>query len=138
MRLREDCDMLADLVLVLHAAFVFFVVGGLVVTWVGFAVGRAWCANPWFRGLHLAAVGFVVVESLLGYVCPLTVWEDALRGSGAQTGFIQRWVSAILFWNAPSWAFTLLYVTFGALVAWTWIRVPPRWSSQPSGPCPRE
>ena len=110
--------MLANLILVLHAAFVFFVVGGLAAIWIGFALGRRWCTNPWFRGLHLAAIGFVVVESLLGYACSLTIWEDTLRSSGAEARFVQRWVSAILYWNAPGWVFTVLYVPFGAVVVW--------------------
>ena len=111
--------MLADLVLVLHAAFVVFVVGGLVATWIGVALGRRWARNPWFRGLHLAAIAFVVAQSVLGYTCPLTIWEDALRGADGVEGFIQRWVRALLYWSAPAWAFTALYCGFGALVAWT-------------------
>jgi hypothetical protein len=120
--------LLADLILLLHAAFVLFVVGGLVATWTGVALGKAWARNPWFRGLHLAAIAFVVAQSLLGYTCPLTIWEDALRGAATDEGFIQRWVRALLYWSAPAWVFTLAYVTFGALVAWTWLRVLPRWS----------
>jgi polyferredoxin len=118
--------MLADLVLLLHAAFVLFVVGGLVATWAGEAMGRGWARNPWFRGLHLAAIGFVVVQTILGYTCPLTIWEDALRGASAGEGFIQRWVRALLYWNAPPWVFTAVYVAFGAVVAATWWRIPPR------------
>jgi hypothetical protein len=124
--------MLADLILILHAAFVLFVVGGLAAIWVGAALDRPWSVNPWFRALHLAAIGFVVVESLLGYACPLTVWEDALRGADSGTGFIQRWVRAILYWNAPDWVFTSVYVGFGALVGWTWFRIPPRRNNRPS------
>ncbi|HET7403633.1 MAG TPA: DUF2784 family protein, partial [Usitatibacter sp.] len=63
---------------------------------------------------------------LLGYACPLTVWEDALRGSTAGQGFIERWVHAWLFWSAPAWVFTTAYVAFGAAVALTWWRFPPR------------
>ena len=118
--------MLADLVLLLHAAFVVFIVGGLVATWVGAALDKPWARNQWFRGLHLAAIAFVVAQSLLGYTCPLTIWEDALRGVAAGEGFIQRWVRAILYWSAPPWVFTSIYAAFGALVAWTWVRVPPR------------
>lgn len=116
----------ADLVLLLHAAFVLFVVGGLVATWAGEALGKGWARNPWFRGLHLAAIGFVVLQSVLGYTCPLTIWEDALRGTAAGEGFIQRWVRALLYWSAPPWVFTTVYVAFGALVAATWWRIPPR------------
>lgn len=118
--------MLADLVLLVHAAFVLFVVGGLLAIWAGAALGKDWARNPRFRGIHAAAIAFVVAQSLLGYTCPLTIWEDALRGVATDTGFIQRWVHALLYWNAPAWAFAAAYAAFGALVAWTWWRIPPR------------
>ena len=116
---------LADAILVAHAAFVLFVVFGLVATWVGLALGLPFARNPWFRGAHLAAIGFVVVETLLGYICPLTIWEDALRGEVSEKGFIQRWIHAWLYWNWPPWVFNAIYVAFGGLVAWTWVRFPP-------------
>ena len=128
-------DTWADAILVLHAAFVLFVVGGLAATWIGLAAGRPFARNPWFRGLHLAAIAFVVAEALAGYMCPLTIWEDALRGTATEKGFIQRWVHAWLFWDWPGWVFTTIYVSFGALVAWTWVRFPPtRRGRGPSSP----
>jgi hypothetical protein len=117
---------LADAVLLGHAAFVLFVVGGLAAIWVGLAAGWRYAREPWFRGLHLAAIAFVAVESLLGYACPLTVWEDALRGRSGGHGFIERAVHAVLFWSFPAWVFTAVYVAFAGLVAWTWWRWPPR------------
>jgi hypothetical protein len=105
---------------------VLFVVGGLLATWVGLALGARFARNPWFRGAHLAAIAFVVVETLLGMMCPLTVWEDALRGRASEAGFVQRWIHAWLFWRAPPWVFTVGYTAFGALVALTWWRFPPR------------
>ena len=116
----------ADAILVVHAAFVLFVVGGLVATWIGLALSRPFARNAWFRGAHLAAIAFVVGESFLGFMCPLTLWEDALRGVRTEEGFLQRWIHAWLFWDWPPWVFTTLYAAFGALVAWTWWRFPPR------------
>ena len=116
---------LADAILVVHAAFVLFVVGGLIATWIGLALARPFARNPWFRGAHLAAIAFVVVETLLGYMCPLTLWEDALRGSASDRGFIERWIHAWLFYDWPPWVFSAIYVAFGGLVAWTWARYPP-------------
>ena len=116
----------ADVILVIHAAFVLFVAGGLVVIWAGLAAGAAFARNWWFRAAHLAAIAFVVLETLLGYACPLTVWEDALRGASSDRGFIERWIHAWLFWDAPPWVFAAAYVAFGALVALTWLRFPPR------------
>lgn len=116
----------ADAVLLVHAAFVFFVVGGLLATWVGVALGARWAFDPWFRGAHLAAIAFVVVQTLLGYACPLTLWEDALRGTASDRGFIARWVHAWLFWSAPAWVFATIYCAFGAVVAATFWKWPPR------------
>jgi hypothetical protein len=125
---------MADFVLVVHALFVLFVVGGLLATWVGLALGMGFASNRWFRGLHLAAIAFVAIESLLGFMCPLTLWEDSLRGNTGGEGFIQRWIHAWLFWSAPAWVFTSIYVGFAALVAATWWRFPPRRPGEPRTP----
>jgi hypothetical protein len=117
---------LADAILVVHAAFVLFVVGGLLAIWIGLALGLAFARNRWLRGLHLAAIAFVVAESLAGYACPLTLWEDALRGQSRGDGFIERWIHAWMFFSAPAWMFAAAYATFGALVAATWWKFPPR------------
>jgi len=55
--------LLADAVLALHAAFVAFVVLGLVAILVGGALGWRWVRGPRFRALHLAAIVSVVVVS---------------------------------------------------------------------------
>ena len=117
---------LADAILVAHAAFVAFVVLALPAIWVGAILGRRFVFNPWFRGAHLAAIAFVVAESALGFMCPLTIWEDALRGNASEEGFIQRWIHAWLYWTWPPWVFTAIYAAVGALVALTWAVIPPR------------
>jgi hypothetical protein len=117
---------LADLILLAHAAFVLFVVGGLVAIWIGIAARMRFAYNRWFRGAHIAAIAFVTAESLLGFMCPLTIWEDRLRGNESGPGFIQRWVHAWLYWDVPAAWFTPVYVAFLLLVAWTWVRHPPR------------
>ena len=123
---KYTSSMLADLVLFLHAVFVIFVVGGLAMIWIGLALGQPFARNRAFRSLHLAAIGIVAAESLLGIACPLTAWEDALRGSAGGRGFIARFTHAWMFWDAPPWAFELAYVAFAAVVALTWWRWPPR------------
>jgi uncharacterized protein DUF2784 len=115
---------LADLVLVVHFLFVLFVVGGLALIVVGARRWR-WVRNRTFRIAHIAAIAFVAAESLLGIACPLTVWEDALRGGGTSS-FIGRWVAWLLYYDLPEWAFALAYCAFAAAVAWAWRAVPPR------------
>ena len=117
---------LADFILIAHFTFVLFVVGGLALIWTGAAAGWRWVRNGWFRIAHLAAIFVVAIESLLGKLCPLTVWEDALRGAPAETGFIARWVHRVLFYSFPEWVFTIAYVLFALAVAVTFWRVPPQ------------
>jgi hypothetical protein len=54
----------ADLVVVVHFAFVAFVVFGLLLTLVGGVRRWSWVRNLRFRTIHLAAIAFVVAESL--------------------------------------------------------------------------
>lgn len=116
---------LADLILIVHFLFVAFVVGGLALTWIGAAAGWSWVRNFWFRAAHLGAIVFVAGEALLGIWCPLTIWEDALRGVQAEKSFIARWVHRVMFYDFPTWMFTVAYVLFALVVAATWHFVRP-------------
>lgn len=116
----------ADALLVFHFAIVGFIVGGLVLVWIGAAAGWIWIRNPWFRYAHLGAIVFVAAEALLGYACPLTIWEDLLRGGVRPESFIGRWVYRLLYYNAPEWVFTSLYAAWAAATVITLIFVRPR------------
>jgi hypothetical protein len=124
--------LLADLILVVHFLFVAFVVGGLALVWAGAPCGWRWVRNWWFRAAHLAAILFVAIEAPGGIMCPLTVWEDTLRGRSGETGFIERWLHGLLFYDCPGWVFAAAYVLFAAIVAatWIWVRPLPRRRAQ--------
>ena len=117
---------MADAVLVLHFLIAGFIVAGLVLVWIGALARWAWIRNPWFRYLHVAAIVFVAAEALLGIACPLTVWEDLLRGGARPESFIGRWVARLLYYNAPEWVFTTLYAAWAAATLLTLRFVPPR------------
>ena len=123
-------QLLADIVLVLHFAVVVFVVGGLMAVLVGNWLGWRWVNNLWFRLAHLAAIGYVVVQSLFGITCPLTTLESWLREQAGlpsySESFIEHWVQGLLFYQAPFWVFALVYTVFGALVLLSWWFYPPR------------
>ena len=123
-------QLLADIVLVLHFAVVLFVVGGLMAVLVGNWLGWRWVNNLWFRLAHLAAIGYVVVQSWFGITCPLTTLESWLREQAGlpsySESFIEHWVQGLLFYQAPFWVFALVYTVFGALVLLSWWFYPPR------------
>ena len=118
----------ADALLALHVVFVLFVVVGLALILAGAWRGWDWVRNPWFRVAHLAAIGIVVLQAWLGRICPLTIWEMALReraGDATYTGsFIAHWLQSLLYYEAPLWVFGIAYTAFGALVlaSWAWVR----------------
>ena len=82
---------LADLVLLVHLAFVLFVVlGGLLVL-----RRRRWA---W---LHLPCAAWGVLIEFAGWICPLTPLEVSLRMRGGEAGyagdFIGHYVTAALY-----------------------------------------
>jgi len=122
--------LLANVIVVLHFAYVLFVVFGLVAILVGLALKKSWARNFWFRVIHLTMIGIVVLGAWIGMTCPLTTWENQLRQAGGQAanelGFIESWIHQIMFVRLPVWGFTVAYSTFGLLVLATLIFAPPR------------
>lgn len=82
---------LADLVVLVHVAFVLFVVTG------GFLALR-WRRVVW---LHVPAALWGALIELGGWICPLTPLENALRrlagGAGYRGGFIEHYVLPVLY-----------------------------------------
>ncbi len=86
--------LLADLVLVLHASFILFVVfGGVLVFW---RRGLAW--------LHVPAALWGILIEFQGWVCPLTYLENDLRAaagkSGYAGGFIDHYLAPLVYPSA--------------------------------------
>ena len=122
-------QLLADIVLATHFAVVLFVIGGLAAIVAGNFYGWPFVNAWWFRIAHLAAIGVVVAQAWLGIACPLTTLESWLRvraGEAAyETSFIEHWLTRLLFYEAPTWAFTAAYTLFGLAVVMAWWRFPP-------------
>ena len=120
----------ADVILLVHVLFVAFVIGSLVAILLGRMLGWEWVRNPWFRLVHLASIGIVVVQAWFGMICPLTIWENSFRakaGDETYTGsFVAHWLETLLYYDAPAWVFAVAYSLFGAGVVASWFWVRPR------------
>ena len=84
-------SLLADLVLVVHATFILFVVlGGLLVLW-----------QPRIAWVHIPCAIWGAWVELAGWICPLTPLEVDLRTRageiGYEGGFIERYVTTALY-----------------------------------------
>lgn len=123
--------LLADLLVVFHCGYATFIVVGLGLILLGRWRPWNWVRNFWFRLLHLLMIAVVVEESLLGVVCPLTEWENRLRGSAGekveQGTFIGRMIHNCLFVDVPHNVLAIAYCAFGLAVLASFVLVPPRW-----------
>ena len=70
-------SLLADLMVIVHLAFILFVVlGGLLVL--------RW---RWIIYLHIPAAIWGAMIEFKGWICPLTPWENQLRQAGGEAGY---------------------------------------------------
>jgi len=123
-------SLIADLIVSFHFCFVIFVVGGLFVIIIGGVLRLRFVKNFWFRVTHLALILIVVLETIFGVSCPLTIWEYGLRVSAGQLNvsgesFIARLIHLLIFYEFPQIVFTVAYCVFGAAVLATWWLIPP-------------
>ena len=115
--------LLADLVLILHLAFVVFVLCGglLVLKW------------RWIAWLHLPAAYWGTVVEFTGWICPLTPLENWLRAQGGQatyrSDFIAQYLLPVLYPEDLTRGVQLLLGTMvvvlnAAVYWWLWRRQP--------------
>ncbi|TYT27172.1 DUF2784 domain-containing protein [Luteimonas viscosa] len=121
--------LLADAILALHVGVVAFVVLGLLAILAGGPLGWRWIRGLAFRATHLLLMLVIALQAWMGQLCPLTVWEQALRIRAGQDtygeSFIQYWLSRLIFFEAPWWVFVFAYSAFAGLVIACWWRWPP-------------
>ena len=121
-------QLLADLVLIVHLAFVVFVLcGGLLVL--------KWRRIAW---LHLPAVVWGAVVEFTGWICPLTPLENWLRALGGEatyrSDFIAQYLLPVLYPEDLTRGLQLLLGTVvvvlnAAVYCWLWRRIQPRGAS---------
>jgi hypothetical protein len=121
----------AEIILAFHVAIILFNLFGLVAIPIGAWRGWRFVRIRWWRALHVAVLGAVAAQALLGRACFLTLWQAALEtGPGAPTPLVQRWIERLIFWPLPIWFFAGLYVAVFAYTIALWFLVPPRASAR--------
>lgn len=121
---------LADLMVAIHVGYVGYVVVGQLVIWAGWAMGRQFVRNFWFRATHLLAIAIVAYEELMDIRCPLSVWEEYFREKAGQVPsgetFLGRMLHSLLFYDFDKSIFTAIYYTTLAVVLLTLVFCRPR------------
>ena len=83
--------LMADLVVVVHLAFILFVAVGALLAW-------RW---PWLLLLHAPSLAWAVASVTFGVACPLTPLEKSFRRlageEGYSGGFVDRYVEGVVY-----------------------------------------
>lgn len=123
-------ELLADLVLYFHFLYVLGVIVPMPLIVVGARLDWKWVRVPWWRRVHVGMILWVLIEALIGMICPLTELESALRAKGTSEnpypeGFLAAWVSKVLFSDFAPWVYSLLYLVTAWVLVDLYILVPP-------------
>jgi|SRR5581483_2814981 len=98
---------LADCLVVLHLAFVIFVLFGALLL----------PRRPHVAWLHLPAVLWGALVEVNAWICPLTPWEQQLRRiagqSGYEGGFVEHYLLPVLY---PAGLTPRIQLVLGAMV----------------------
>lgn len=121
---------MANLVLIIHLAWVTFVVALTPLIMIGGFFRWRWIHHRGLRRMHVGMMLVVTLETLAGLTCPLTTLENNLRrlsgGPRYEDDFVAFWLRRILYWDFEPWVFTVVYVLFFALILVLYRLVPPR------------
>ncbi|MDH3978131.1 MAG: DUF2784 domain-containing protein [Gammaproteobacteria bacterium] len=122
-------SLLANTVLVIHAAFIMFVVLTVPCIYIGKALNWRWVRLYWLRVTHVIGICMVAAQAWAGVICPLTTLEMWLRDKGGLAtyadSFISHWLQRLIYWDLPAWIFVVIYSFFALLIFLTWHVVPP-------------
>ena len=118
--------LIADFILMFHFCVVIFITFGFFLIPIGYMYNWDWISNIQLRLFHSGMMVFITLETLLGITCPLTTFENSLRGIHQSKSFIGYWIKKIIYWDFPTQFFIILYCIF---LVWTflmWKLYPPR------------
>ena len=100
----------SEIVLLFHFCIFLFMILSFFLIPLGYYQKWEWVKNRYYRLIHLVLMGIIFIETILGFMCPLTILENFLRNDKEINNKITQIIHQIMYWDLPSYQFIILYL----------------------------
>ncbi len=125
----ENWKRLSYVILSMHILCTLFIVLTPLLVLMGKALDWQWISNPVYRKTHIFLLGFIIIEVIFSWTCPLTNWENTCRKKANMdlylTGFFDYWVERLLKVPFKNWIFNLFFSMISLASILAYVLVPP-------------
>ena len=110
----------SEIILFIHFLIFLFITLSFILIPVGYFQKWKWVKNKYYRSMHLILMGIISIETILGFMCPLTILENYLRDDIKVDNKFTEIVHQILYWNLPNYQFIILYILSFSYLIFLW------------------
>ena len=100
----------SEIVLLFHFSIFLFIILSFILIPLGYHKKWKWVKNKYYRLIHLILMGIIFIETILGFMCPLTILENFLRNNLRINNKITQIIHQIMYWDLPTYQFIILYL----------------------------
>ena len=116
---------LSEIVLLLHFSIFLFMILSFILIPYGYYQNWEWVKNIYFRSIHLILMGIILIETILGFMCPLTILENFLRADKKIDNIFSKIIHQIMYWDFTNYQFIILYLLSLSYIIFLWFSFRP-------------
>ena len=110
----------SEIILLLHLLIFLFITFSFILIPIGYFQKWEWVKNKYYRSIHLILMGIVSIETILGFMCPLTILENYFRDDIKVDNKLTEIAHQILYWDLPNYQFIILYILSFSYLIFLW------------------
>ena len=110
----------SEIILLLHLLIFLFITLSFILIPIGYFQKWEWVKNKYYRSIHLILMGIISIETILGFMCPLTILENYFRDDIKVDNKLTEIAHQILYWDLPNYQFIILYLVSFSYLIFLW------------------
>tara|TARA_B100000989_G_scaffold288139_1_gene258544 strand:- start:576 stop:947 length:372 start_codon:yes stop_codon:yes gene_type:complete len=110
----------SEIILLLHLLIFLFITLSFILIPIGYFQKWEWVKNKYYRSIHLILMGIISIETILGFMCPLTILENYFRDDIKVDNKLTEIAHQILYWDLPNYQFIILYILSFSYLIFLW------------------